>query len=77
MIMKKFGKKLQIFKGASPQSFKKHFKKLVETMPKRELSENFTFINAWNEWSEGTYLEPDEKYGYQYIEAVKEVLEQF
>jgi hypothetical protein len=63
-----------IFNGASPQSFEKWFAKLVGTMPQRNLPENFIFLNAWNEWSEGTYLEPDEKYGYQYIEAVKKVL---
>lgn len=66
-----------IFKGASPQSFEKWFSSLVDTMPQRNLPENFIFLNAWNEWSEGTYLEPDEKYGYQYIEAVKRVLGQF
>lgn len=64
-----------LFKGASPSAFKRHFSELVHSMEARKLPENFIFINAWNEWSEGTYLEPDEKYGFQYINVVKDVLE--
>lgn len=36
--------------------------------------ENFIFINAWNDWAEGTYLEPDSKNGLKYLQATKEAL---
>ena len=30
-------------------------------------------LNSWNEWTETSYLQPDDLYGYGYLEAVKKV----
>jgi len=37
-------------------------------------NKEFIFINSWNEWAEGTYLEPDKKYGYANINTFSKAL---
>ncbi len=64
----------RIFLGASPARFRFWFKQLVEVTATRPAVEQIIFLNAWNEWAEGTYLEPDERHGYQYLEAVRDAL---
>ncbi|HHU83636.1 MAG TPA: hypothetical protein GXZ23_00485 [Clostridiales bacterium] len=37
---------------------------------------NLITINSWNEWTETSYLQPDNKYGYGYSEALKRVFKE-
>ena len=67
----RYKERATIFRGATPEKFEKWLHLLIEGMPQRNLQENFIFLNAWNEWSEGAYLEPDERFGYDYLEAVR------
>ena len=60
--------------GSNPSIFGEYMSRLVKKI-KKEYSSEFLFINAWNEWAEGAFLEPDEKYGYGYLEALKKVIE--
>lgn len=62
-----------IFPGSSPDKFGMYLQKIIEYSQKEDNS--FVFLNAWNEWGEGNYLEPDKKNGYAYLEAVQKALQ--
>lgn len=61
----------------NPQLYKDWLKGCIEwTKKTHKDNEQFVFINAWNEWAEGAHLEPDQKYGYAYLQATKDALEE-
>lgn len=63
------------FSNYSPEKFYDWIRALINEAERRLPEDRrFILINAWNEWAEGTYLEPDKKYGYTNINAVAKAL---
>jgi lipopolysaccharide biosynthesis protein len=58
--------------GATPEKFKNYLAALTKKCI-ADGNDRFIFINAWNEWGEGAYLEPDKYNSYKYLEAINEI----
>jgi len=71
------GRKSNIFINNTPITYKEWFEDAIgdTLISKIDNSKRIVFINAWNEWAEGTHLEPDQKYGYAYLNATGRALE--
>jgi hypothetical protein len=48
---------------------------LLDTYQYFETDERLVFLHSWNEWCEGTYLEPDSKYGRFFLDQTREAVE--
>lgn len=65
----------RIFKNFSIASYERWlFNVCKRTIQRYPEDERIVFINAWNEWAEGTYLEPDQKFGREYLRATRDAI---
>lgn len=62
-----------ILLDSTPELFEKWMKEEVKAFQPYSDQENLFFINAWNEWAEGNFIEPSAFWGKKYLEAVKNV----
>lgn len=64
-----------IYHGATPKLYGRWLDDAITQVENNQkVDEKLVFINAWNEWGEGTYLEPDRMNGYAYLEETYNVL---
>lgn len=64
-----------VFFNSTPQLFKEQAISLFKII--RRKSNNLVLLKSWNEWGEGNYMEPDNKWGKGYIEALSEAISSF
>lgn len=68
------GKGAVIYTGATPELFGELVKATKMAVENRKGSHKIIMINAWNEWGEGMYLEPDHINGTGYLDTLKRVV---
>jgi hypothetical protein len=64
-----------VFEDATPEIFRKQFQKALKWSAGMPENNRVIFIKAWNEWAEGNYLEPDIRYGHQFLNVIKSSLD--
>lgn len=68
------GKRACAFVGATPELFEKSVREAIDIVSNKEPEHRIIFLQAWNEWGEGNYMEPDLEFGHGFLDALHNAL---
>lgn len=68
------GKEAVILYNSTPELFGKYVRETIDIVKDKDYEHRIIVINAWNEWGEGNYLEPDQKFGKGYLKALHDAI---
>jgi glycosyltransferase involved in cell wall biosynthesis len=69
------GDRAVVIRNASPQSYGQWLAEAVARARTQPHHHRLVFVNAWNEWAEGCHLEPDLRFGREYLDATQRALQ--
>lgn len=65
------GSRGSVITNSTPAKFDLMLRNAIDKIENRPPDERIVFVEAWNEWAEGNYLEPDVKFGRGFLEAIR------
>lgn len=68
------GKNAVVYYKNSPDAFKESIAKACDLIKNKQDEHKILFLQSWNEWGEGNYVEPDLKYGHAYLDAIHDII---
>lgn len=71
------GKEAVIYDGSTPALFEKSVEDALNIVKDKKDDHQIIFVKSWNEWGEGNHLEPDLKFGHEYLHALKSAIIKF
>ncbi len=66
------GTRATILHQSTPELFRTHLREVLARTRALPSGQKIVFVKSWNEWAEGNYLEPDLRFGHQYLNVVRE-----
>ncbi len=57
---------------STPELFRTHLRNALNLVKSHPVERRLVFLKSWNEWAEGNYVEPDQKFGHDYLAVIRE-----
>jgi hypothetical protein len=70
----RMGRRGSVWLDSTPDRFAHHVREALATLQDRPDDRRLLFVESWNEWAEGTQLEPDRRWGRAYLQALSDAL---
>lgn len=61
-----------VLRGATPELFGRHVRHAIDSVRDHPAGERIVWVKSWNEWAEGNHLEPDQRFGREWLRVLSD-----